>query len=690
MKRAKRVSAVLTAFVLQMTLLLPLLTFQADAGTFLLYWPLPASSTVTAGFDDGRGHGAIDIGADKGDPVIAAGPGYVTSTYSGCTHNFGKSYNCCYSLGNHVRIKHDGSVNGSSYSTRYGHLSEVYVKEGDYVQAGQVIGTAGSTGYSTGNHLDFKFYVGDEVTDPAPYLQVPSDIHYNGSDWSNNGAYVQRLKSYAAVNTTYGGPASSTAPPSSGGTPSTGGTVVTSGQLYVEKYSYPSLMKRGARDAGVSGTIRSDSTIVNVTVQIITPGNRVVRSQVKAPNSTSFDLATISSALDFPSLAPGDYIYEVFATNQTGEQRLISRSFIVTNGADIIIVDNTLPDALRPGQSFSVRGEVISINSLTNVTVAVLNEEGKAVLSQSIAPLSNTFDLQRVDAALTFNKLTEGVYTYRITATDSEGNRETLVDRSFYVSDKKLITGEVTVSGLGWLGSSSAVLSSPYTYATLRADVQIDPEGTPLSYQWYADDMPIAGATEPTYAVTSDKLGKRLSVSVTATGGGCFGTVRSEQTRPVQDKYSIIGDFMTNLTGRPTEYIIDLKTQTISPALANTNCNELLEKITFSATFNGVYDKDGKKKDGMDTVRTGDYVRSGIGQITISRYFVVVLGDVNGDGKVTTADARCILRHAAKLETIDTAWALRAANADRLESVTSADARAVLRAAARLENLSAK
>lgn len=691
MKPVKKILSLFLSLLLALAGILPLISITANAGSFLLYWPVPDSAKVSAGIDDGRDHGAIDIAAPKGTPVIAAGPGTVTLTFTGCTHNFGKNYNCCYSLGNHVRILHSGSIGGSSYSTRYGHLTEVYVKEGDTVQAGQIIGTVGSTGYSTGNHLDFKFYIGDSVADPAPYLQVPSNLSYIGSDWANNSSFIQSLRAYGSVNTTYGGPVSTVTPPNqnTGGSTNTGGSVISSGALYISNYTYPALMKRGAADAGVTGTIVSDSPILAVTAQIITPDNRAVSSVSRTPNTTSFDLSTISKNLNFAGLAAGDYIYEVFATNRNGELRLISQSFIVTAGSGIIIVENSLPNALKPGQSFTVKGEIISINPLTGVTAAVLDENGKAVLSRSVAPSGNSYDLSKLDADLKFNTLADGIYTYRVTASDNAGNNETLIEKTFYVSDKTLISGEVTISGLGWLGSSSAVLSSPYTYATLTAEALIDPAGAPLSYQWYADGVAISGATGKTYTVTSSMIGKRLHVKVTA-GGKYFGELESEPTQPVLDKNSLIGDIITDITGRPTEYLIDLGDKTVSPALPGTTCNEILEKIVFSTTFTGVFDKDLKEKNGMDTLCTGDSVRSAIGQITISRYYIVVVGDVNGDGEVTTADARSILRHAVSIESLPTAWQKNAADADHINGVTTADARLVLRAALSLEALSAK
>ncbi|NEO49442.1 MAG: M23 family metallopeptidase, partial [Moorea sp. SIO4A3] len=48
-------------------------------------------------------------------------------------------------------------------------LSEIKVKEGDFVQAGQVIGTIGSTGASTGPHLHWGLYVHGQSVDPVPW-----------------------------------------------------------------------------------------------------------------------------------------------------------------------------------------------------------------------------------------------------------------------------------------------------------------------------------------------------------------------------------------------------------------------------------------------------------------------------------------------------------------------------------------
>lgn len=95
-------------------------------------------------------HNGVDIAADLGTKVVASLDGMVE--YSGPAGT----------LGNAVYISHAGLRR-----TRYGHLSELMVKTGDRVTAGQVIGSVGSTGAATGPHLHFEFWEQGKPVDPA-------------------------------------------------------------------------------------------------------------------------------------------------------------------------------------------------------------------------------------------------------------------------------------------------------------------------------------------------------------------------------------------------------------------------------------------------------------------------------------------------------------------------------------------
>ena len=49
-------------------------------------------------------------------------------------------------------------------------LNEISVSNGQYVGQGELLGTVGTTGYSTGPHLHFELRVGGNPVDPAQYM----------------------------------------------------------------------------------------------------------------------------------------------------------------------------------------------------------------------------------------------------------------------------------------------------------------------------------------------------------------------------------------------------------------------------------------------------------------------------------------------------------------------------------------
>jgi murein DD-endopeptidase MepM/ murein hydrolase activator NlpD len=87
-----------------------------------------------------RLHAGQDLAAPEGTPVVAALSGRVMS--SGLAGGYGLA----------VEIEHSNPRR----RTLYGHLSELYVKPGEQVRQGEVIGRVGSTGLSTGPHLHFE------------------------------------------------------------------------------------------------------------------------------------------------------------------------------------------------------------------------------------------------------------------------------------------------------------------------------------------------------------------------------------------------------------------------------------------------------------------------------------------------------------------------------------------------------
>ena len=64
-----------------------------------------------------------------------------------------------------IVIMHDKRV-----TTHYGHCAKIKVKPGQKVKAGQIIGTVGSTGLSTGPHLHFEIRVDGKAKNPLEYI----------------------------------------------------------------------------------------------------------------------------------------------------------------------------------------------------------------------------------------------------------------------------------------------------------------------------------------------------------------------------------------------------------------------------------------------------------------------------------------------------------------------------------------
>lgn len=110
-------------------------------------------------------HQGIDYGAPLGSPVVAVGNGIVTKVSSGCA-DFGNLF-CGGQLGNWIEIDH-----GNGAIATYGHLknSSIDIKQGMKVKKNQQIAKVGSSGWSTGAHLDFRLKIHGEYENPAKYV----------------------------------------------------------------------------------------------------------------------------------------------------------------------------------------------------------------------------------------------------------------------------------------------------------------------------------------------------------------------------------------------------------------------------------------------------------------------------------------------------------------------------------------
>ncbi len=116
----------------------------------------PTWGTITSLFNErryGHWHKGLDIGNNNGTPINASASGVVI--FSGWHGSYGRK----------IVIYH-----GFGYSTVYAHLYRLSVSVGDEVEKGEIIGTMGSTGRSSGPHLHYEVLVDGVPNNPQNFL----------------------------------------------------------------------------------------------------------------------------------------------------------------------------------------------------------------------------------------------------------------------------------------------------------------------------------------------------------------------------------------------------------------------------------------------------------------------------------------------------------------------------------------
>lgn len=131
-----------------------------------------------------RPHRGVDYAAPRGTPVRSVGDGVVQlAGHRGAN-------------GNYVKIRHN-----STFTSGYLHLSQIAVAPGESVDQGETIGYVGSTGRSTGPHLDYRLWKHRTPVNPYSIELPPSQpvpIQYRDEFQEIVEALLPRLRSSAA------------------------------------------------------------------------------------------------------------------------------------------------------------------------------------------------------------------------------------------------------------------------------------------------------------------------------------------------------------------------------------------------------------------------------------------------------------------------------------------------------------
>ncbi len=218
----------------------------------------------------------------------------------------------------------------------------------------------------------------------------------------------------------------------------------------------PDTVKQG-EGIQVQGVVSSeDSNITSVTVGIYDSSRKLVTGKSALPKAKTYDISKLNEYVYSSKLAPGSYTYMVFATNGTNTNFVLTnKSFSVTSAAttatetpavqqatadskDTLSISNgtTLPESLKKGKFVVVKGTVASASSnITSVTVGVYDESGKMVTGKTAEPNAKSYNVNRLDNDITFDKLANGTYTYKVLVTNAANKDYAVTSQRFAVSD---------------------------------------------------------------------------------------------------------------------------------------------------------------------------------------------------------------------------------------------------------------
>ena len=139
----------------------------STSGSGAVRWPFAAPVPINSGFGErvapcrscSSYHQGLDFGAGSGSPIFSIADGVVIqSEYSG-------------GFGQHAIIEH--TINGQRVQSIYAHMTggSSPLVAGQEVRAGDLVGTVGNTGVTTGAHLHFEIHIDDIAIDPFAWLQ---------------------------------------------------------------------------------------------------------------------------------------------------------------------------------------------------------------------------------------------------------------------------------------------------------------------------------------------------------------------------------------------------------------------------------------------------------------------------------------------------------------------------------------
>jgi len=345
-------------------------------------WPVPADyRNITTYFSPERNtsdysgyHNAIDIEADTGVDIYAVRGGTVVAA------------DWMGGYGNMVVLQHEDL----GIYTFYAHASQLSVSVGMTVNQGDLIGSVGSTGDSSGSHLHYG--ICDTLQSGWPAVTYYDPLSY--FTYTDNPTQPQA--------------------------PSTGAAQWEGSDEYAGIY-----------------TTKDVKTYLNI----------------RSGPGTNYQIVGKVDAGETVEVKKGDGKWAQIEHNGVKgycSMDFIEKKTDVMTGMTITGV--TQPSGtIAAGSTFSIKGKITSSLDVTKVWGGVYTKEGKATEQiAEAAPNAKTYDLSLYfDKVIAFNKLAAGDYIYRIQAQDKDGKTYDLTESEFTVAAPKaeVLYGDMNLDG---------------------------------------------------------------------------------------------------------------------------------------------------------------------------------------------------------------------------------------------------
>ncbi len=169
----------------------------AQAAASAPVWPVPAYTYLTCLFGGPGGHRGVDICAAEGADILAVKGGVVAAAQTmedAARTGTEEAQKNDAPYGNYVLIDH-----GDGTTTLYAHCLDLAVREGERVEAGQVIAHVGSTGVAAGTHCHLEYMREDVREDPLTLFEALPQ-----GQWSAESGLVWPLPGYASLSASFG------------------------------------------------------------------------------------------------------------------------------------------------------------------------------------------------------------------------------------------------------------------------------------------------------------------------------------------------------------------------------------------------------------------------------------------------------------------------------------------------------